>query len=71
MKATKEQLALADRFWNAAREYVLAIAALNGIKVHLDERGDEFLFNLFEDGRLPGGKEILKELRELEMEQSA
>lgn len=67
----KEQMELANNFWKAAREYVLAIAALNNIEVHIDEHDDEFLYILFDDGKLPDGETILRELRELEEEQSA
>ena len=67
---TKEQMAATNRFWTAAREYVLAIAALHDIKVQI-ESDSEFLYSLYEDGQLPDGDTILKALRELEREQSA
>lgn len=67
---TKEQLDAASRFWAAAKEYVLAIAALYDIKVQI-ESDSEFLYSLYEDGQLPDGDTILKALRELEKEQSA
>lgn len=67
---TKEQMDAASRFWAAAKEYVLAIAALHDIKVQI-ESDSEFLYSLYEDGHLPDGDTILKALRELEKEQSA
>lgn len=67
---TAEQIEVASRFWTAAREYVLAIAALHDIKVQI-ESDSEFLYSLYEDGQLPDGDTILKALRELEREQSA
>lgn len=66
----KEQVEAAGRFWAAAKEYVLAIAALHGIKVQI-ETDSEFLYSLYEDGRLPDGDTILEALKELEEEQSA
>ena len=67
---TKEQMAAANRFWAAAKEYVLAIAALHDIKVQIED-DSEFLYSLFDDDRLPDGDTILKALKVLEEEQSA
>lgn len=60
-----QEIIEANAFWERARAYVLEVASDIGVRVEIADHDDEFLFELFEDGRVPERFEVIEALHEM------
>lgn len=60
-----EQIREANEFWAEARDRVISLSREAGLKVHIEEHDDPFLYDLYEDGDyVPSDDEIIAAVEE-------
>ena len=56
----------ANKFWEDAKNRVIAVVEAAGLQVEIKDRDDEFLFDLFDNGDYtPTDDEIIESVKEL------